>query len=634
MIQRARLAKSAVLALTLVVGAAALWPSAQADPPITNQAAVHYRDLYDNLYSTVSNVATVDFVRLTNTKSFLGTAVPGQTIDAEIVIRNRGSIDALITINDQLDSELEYVNSDPAGSYDPVTSTLTWTIPSLPPGEQISLRLTARVLARALAGASITNTSIATVLSRDFPSNTAEALVQPASQVDLQLVWTYEAGGPLTQEAAANVTAHVRRPGGPVLATLTTDAQGVVSESIAGLPRDETLLVRVFAPAERPSHVSAFQIDSTATGVILLPVHPAIGVLDAITGQPITGARARLVEAGSGATVSVSGLLPDGLTNLENPAWSGGGETAPAYGLLAGEVHFAGIPANDYRVLVELTGELAARYRPVEAAPGRWQGLDIPYRGEIFSVDALPVGMVIPLQPAATLELRKRADRPEAGPGELVTYALTLRNPGTSPTAAGAELTITDLLPGGLLYADGTARLANAPVETRRHGPNVTFVLAQLGPGQTHTLTYQALVTALAVPGRVQINRAVAQVNGVEASNLAQAALRVTPGVARAGGILVGKVFHDRDADGVQDPDEPGLAGVAIYLADGTRVITDAAGQFHVPGLSAGTMTLKLDLRSLPEGARVNGELSRFVTIPAGGLAREVFAVILPEEHP
>jgi len=631
---RVNLAISAVLALTLAVGAAVLLSRAQAEPPITNQARVTFRDLQGNSSTTVSNLLTLDFIRLSNTKSFLGVAVTGQPIEAAIVIGNRGSLDSVITVTDQLHRDLEYLSSDPPGSYDPLTRTLTWRVPSLPPGEQITLRLTARVLARAVTGSTITNTALATVLSRDFPSNTAEALVQPAARVDLQLIWSYEAGGPLTQEAAANVTAHIRRPGGPILATVTTDAQGVVRDSLAGLPRDEPLLVRVFEPADRPSQVSRFRIDSARPGVVTTEVHPAILVIDAITGEPVTGARVRLVEAATGALIPVTGVLPDGITNLENPAWSGGSPSAPAHGLIPGEVHFAGVPSGDYRVLVELDDGLAARYHPLEARPGRWQGLDVPYRGEVFSVDTLPVGMTIPLQPLNSLDLRKRADRPEAGPGDLVTFALILHNPRASPTAPDAELTITDLLPAGLIYADGTARLAGAPVETRRSGPNLTFVLPQLAAGRTHTLTYQALVSALAVPGRVQINRAIAAVDGVNASNLAQAALRVTPGVARAGGILVGKVYHDRDGDGVQDPDEPGLSRVAIFLADGTRVITDAAGQFHVPGLRAGAITVKLDLRSLPEGARVNGQLTRFVTIPAGGLAREVFAVILPEESP
>jgi protocatechuate 3,4-dioxygenase beta subunit len=77
---------------------------------------------------------------------------------------------------------------------------------------------------------------------------------------------------------------------------------------------------------------------------------------------------------------------------------------------------------------------------------------------------------------------------------------------------------------------------------------------------------------------------------------------QVTP----AGTLLLGdQVWYDLDKDGVQDADEPGVAGVTVELLDasGTVIattVTDANGNYLFPNLAAGTYQVQFS--NLPQG--------------------------------
>ena len=68
------------------------------------------------------------------------------------------------------------------------------------------------------------------------------------------------------------------------------------------------------------------------------------------------------------------------------------------------------------------------------------------------------------------------------------------------------------------------------------------------------------------------------------------------------------KVWVDIDKDGVQDSNEPGVAGVKVYLLDGAGVqvggplTTNAAGEYLFTDLIPGSYSLRFDLATLPAG--------------------------------
>ena len=64
-------------------------------------------------------------------------------------------------------------------------------------------------------------------------------------------------------------------------------------------------------------------------------------------------------------------------------------------------------------------------------------------------------------------------------------------------------------------------------------------------------------------------------------------------------------VWDDLDGDGVQDPGEPGVEGVTVYLRDATgaeidSTTTDAAGAYRFIGLDPGEYSIRFDLTTLP----------------------------------
>ncbi|WP_410039699.1 SdrD B-like domain-containing protein, partial [Listeria monocytogenes] len=102
-------------------------------------------------------------------------------------------------------------------------------------------------------------------------------------------------------------------------------------------------------------------------------------------------------------------------------------------------------------------------------------------------------------------------------------------------------------------------------------------------------------------------------------------------------GIIIGKVYADLNRDGIQQKaqNELGVAGVRLYLEDGTFVVTDSEGKYSVYGMKAKTHVIKLDRTTLPRGVELVEQSnrnagdpgSRFVDLKFGELHRADFAI-------
>ena len=79
-------------------------------------------------------------------------------------------------------------------------------------------------------------------------------------------------------------------------------------------------------------------------------------------------------------------------------------------------------------------------------------------------------------------------------------------------------------------------------------------------------------------------------------------------------------VWNDRDADGVQDPGEPGIEGVLVYIdADNDNIfdqgvetfaITDLNGYYLIENVPAGSHNVRVDFGTLPQGSTQTYDLS------------------------
>ena len=107
--------------------------------------------------------------------------------------------------------------------------------------------------------------------------------------------------------------------------------------------------------------------------------------------------------------------------------------------------------------------------------------------------------------------------------------------------------------------------------------------------------------------------------------NLDSGAAAVSSFACQPAGAIVGAVFQDIDGDGVQAYNEPGMAGVAVYVArDGLFVanrLTDNQGVYHVDGLSAGDYLVMI---AIPEGFAPVVTPSEQVARLADGLATTI----------
>jgi uncharacterized repeat protein (TIGR01451 family) len=244
---------------------------------------------------------------------------------------------------------------------------------------------------------------------------------------------------------------------------------------------------------------------------------------------------------------------------------------------------------------------------------------------------------------AQPIQIVKSADRATAEPGDSVVYRLTLRN--TSDTDI-IDPTITDTLPLGLFLrpASVQAQLGNTivPVTITQNGSTTIFKVGAPGftipAKQVVNLVYAVTLDADAVRGT---GRNTASITGIRKDNNRSVSdgpvgyqLTVRQGLIRDTGTLIGRVFVDKNFDGEQQPNEPGIPNAVIFLDDGNRITTDVNGLFSVQAVAAGYRTGVLDLNSLPgytlaPNVRFNerNSQSRLVKIAPGGLVRMNFGV-------
>jgi len=242
----------------------------------------------------------------------------------------------------------------------------------------------------------------------------------------------------------------------------------------------------------------------------------------------------------------------------------------------------------------------------------------------------------------SSLEIVKTADRAAAEPGDTVVYRLQIRNTGDATTA---PLSVTDTLPLGLQFVSRSVRASvgtggnatQVAIATPTvSGRTITFTYPTLAPQQTLTLVYAALLTPDAVRGTGR-NLAIAQGQTATTpvqSNTASYRLQIRPGILADCGTLIGRVFVDKNFDGEQQPGEPGVPNAVIFMDDGNRITTDAAGLFSLSYVISGTRTGTLDLTSLPGYTtapnlyRIEANsASRLVRLAPGSTVRMNFAV-------
>ncbi|NBC34889.1 MAG: DUF11 domain-containing protein [Alphaproteobacteria bacterium] len=407
-----------------------------------------------------------------------------------------------------------------------------------------------------------------------------------------------------------------------VMALETAPNSGIFRTQALPLARAGTVLAGdgVLQGAERSAVSAGLDCDPQLTGSLTLA--PAGIVFDSATNEPVPGARVELVG-------------PDGRVRQSDVTDARGlfrmADGAP------GEARLRVTPPAELTAPSKRSG-FAGYGRQVRREASFGRPFEITRPGRTLTVD-------IPVDPDLTgaLAAAKTSRTVEARTGDIVTFEVELRN--NAPVAVQMS-EVEDRLPPGFAYLDGSALLDGVTLADPQRAPagELVFDTGLIEPFSQKELVYSVRVTPNAGQGE-RTNQAL--VRGIPAgftetvvSNLAAHTVRIddSAGVFSRDGVILGKVFLDCDADGVQSNHggaEPGLPGVQLHTSDGLTVATDARGRFSLPGLSPRTHVIDVHEPTLPAGTEVavtrtldaGSPGSRLVPLKAGEIRSESFAV-------
>jgi len=295
---------------------------------------------------------------------------------------------------------------------------------------------------------------------------------------------------------------------------------------------------------------------------------------------------------------------------------------------------------------------LATNYDGYLSAP-TGSSIDLSYQDNntTRTASATVVGMIAP-----TLWLQLEADRNLVAPGDTLGLTLDVENidpaPPTansastsaySPTPLAASLapqvSVSLSLPSGFQYRANSAKVEGVPIADpvlSANGQTLTFTLGDLPPLETRQITVLTSVGAIS-PGSYT-SSTVASSLGTVASNTAKDAVQIRDPFGADKSYLAGRVLAI-DSCSEQDSYQE-LSGIRLFLEDGTYVITDEQGRYHIEGMEPGTHVVQLDPATYPEGLEpilcedhtrsAGNPASRFLELQPGTLWRADFYLAYP----
>lgn len=446
----------------------------------------------------------------------------GENVDYTVVVTNLGpSIAAGATLTDPTPTGLQFVSASA-----PCTGGFPCALGDMAIGAVVTITSRYKVPASLVPGAPIQNTATASSSATDpDPSNSAATAsttvespksdlaiskVGPASVLKGETVsytLTVNNAGP---SDAANVVITDATPAGLTLLLVSGDC-AFLPCTIANLVVGDRITVRVTyqVPLNYGGTTNPAAIVNTASVASdSRDVNPADNVssatTQAITPPPMlqlsktgsasfargsTGSYSIVVTASAlggpttGAALTVSDTLPDGLALLGTPSgtgWTCSNSSTTAFACTRNDVIAAAAAAP--AITVNVTVGLAADDTVTNTASASGGGASSAATGSVTT----------PVASSADLALSKGVDRVNptlAAP--MVTYTLTLDNLGPS---SASSVTVTDLLPAGVAFVSATPNLGNYDSTTG------LWSLGSLLPGTRAILQIRANVTNFAAP--------------------------------------------------------------------------------------------------------------------------------------
>jgi uncharacterized repeat protein (TIGR01451 family) len=262
-------------------------------------------------------------------------------------------------------------------------------------------------------------------------------------------------------------------------------------------------------------------------------------------------------------------------------------------------------------------------------------------RASINIADAARIGLIgVGICESQPAKIVKTADRATAEPGDTVVYRISLNNNSDidipNPIVEDTLPLGMSLRPDSIRASLGTTNISG--VNLSQVGQKASFKFSAPGfsipARKVVNLVYAVTLDADAIRGTGQNSAVLTDSASRIIDGPATHLLSIRQGLIRDTGTMLGRVFVDKNFDGQQQPNEPGIPNAVIYLDDGNRVTTDANGLFSVQAAVAGYRTGTLDFTSLPGYSlapnlyfKERNSPSRLVKLSPGGIVRMNFGV-------
>jgi uncharacterized repeat protein (TIGR01451 family) len=422
--------------------------------------------------------------------------------------------------------------------------------------------------------------------------------------------------------------------------TLSVAANLAVPPTLTGLPAGASY---AYVPATGVITLSGMPA-TLASGANVGPI--TVGYTQSATGKSTVHAAIESTTsdpdpANNSATLTITGAAADltGMVFVDNnqdAIFDAGDSPIPGatVQLLAGT-----------RLVASAVTNSAGVYTFTNQAPGQYSLSVIPQKGFVADTPS-PVAVtlggatpgavnfgLIPAGEVGALVLTKSSPLVNISAGQSVPYTITAKN---SQNTAIQNSTVTDLMPAGFRFYAASGAINGKKTNPTVSGRELTWVHVNFAPGETKTFTL-VLTAGAGVGGGDYVNQASAYSGLTHGliSNLATATVRIIGDPTFDCPDLIGKVFDDANANGVQDPGEKGIAGVRLVTVQGLLVTTDAEGRYHIAcppisnDASGSNFVVKVDERTLPSGYRLTTDNPETVVLTPGKVSKLNFGATI-----
>ncbi len=391
------------------------------------------------------------------------------------------------------------------------------------------------------------------------------------------------------------------------------------------------------------SYTDAFDASDSDSDTAL--IDPESRVFDSATGAPVDFAIVTLIDDSTG--LPATGILgDDGVSSFPASLTTGGSVSdggGQSYSFGPGGYRFPVVPAGSYRLQVtppaSYTFPSAIPDATLQALPGAPFALAVGSRGEVFTVPAGPTFQLdLPLDAASSAGfISIRPSRDVVSVGEHFQFDVRVENPGIADAPLGVEVTVT--LPPGFRFTPKSVRIDDVSQPDPLISSDGRTLTWTLPASVVRVVTHIRFTVKVAPSSRPGMTRTTARAEtlGGSITEEAVAKVRVEEDLGADSAYIVGRV----SAGSCDSNDFAGeaVAGVRVYLEDGTYAITDSNGYYHFAGIRKGAHVVQMDVQSLPgfyeplpcandEGHAFAGRpFSQFVDMQGGALWRSDFRV-------